>query len=73
MQLAGRDKKGVPPPSLARVGGDDRFGERRPREIGRRQFLALLAGGLTATVIEEQLGLWAKLRTWFFPAVPKIV
>ena len=44
------DKKGVPPPpSTAAVGGF-RIGEGRTREIGRRAFLGMVAGGIAAAV-----------------------
>ena len=72
MQLAGRGKKGVPPPSACGV-AVDRLGAGEPREIGRRAFLGLLACGLSATVIEHELGLWSRLRSWFFPPVSKVV
>ena len=59
------EKKGVPALCLARVGDGDQLGDGRPREIGRRRLLALLAGGISAAVIEEQLGWWSRMRTWF--------
>lgn len=73
MQLAGRDKKGVPP-SMSRVcGNGNPIGDRDAREIGRRQFLSLLAGGMTATVIEHELGLWSRVRSWFLPPMAPMV